>query len=410
MHYLLILLPFVVFLVAKIGFNHKFNFQEVFLGVLICSLTSVGITQISRYSKMSDTETWNGKVTSKKMRQENCKYPGWYDYSDSFCTNENTREVYTHSTYTTDYCTDSNGKRYACGETETKHYKTQYRYDFPWERKWMVYTNLRTDQISRIDRQGVNEPPRWTKVMINDPVSVTKSYDNYIKAVPDSLFNNSAAVNNFSNKVPSYPTANSFYTPRKVLSVGYKGNIDVSKLNYDLGKALGRLNPRKQVNIIIILTSIADPSYRHAVEFKWVGGKKNDVVIFLGMDADEVIWTDIMTFGKNKFNGIYTAQLSGALSDMETLTADNQEGLISNVEKLTMKHYDRPKMKDYEYLKNEIKPSKGAVIAAFIVDLLLCVGLLWVFHTHDFDPVGNIWKAAKIKWSELKRRCRMRRR
>jgi hypothetical protein len=358
---------------------------------------------------MSDTETWNGKVTSKKMRQEKCNYPGWYDYSDSFCTNENTREVYTHSTYETVYCTDSKGNSYACGEDEIKHYKTQYSYDYPWERKWMVYTNLRTDQVSRIDRQGVNEPPQWTKIQINDPVSITKSYTNYIKAVPDSLFNNVAAVNNFSDKVPSYPTHPSFYTPRKVLNVGYKGSIEVNKLNYELGKALGRLNPKKQVNIIIILTGIQDRAFRHAVEFKWVGGKKNDVVLFLGMDGEDVVWTDIMTFAKNKFNGIYTANLTGAISDMEKINSDNQDELLAKMEVMTMKHYDRPQMKDYEYLKNEIKPTKTAIIWAFIIDLLLCIGLLWVFHMHDFDPIGNILVAVQRKWNAVKRN-RLRRR
>ena len=96
---------------------------------------------------------------------------------DSFCRVYKTKEVYSHTT--TSCTTDSNGYE-SC--TSTAHYDTYYKYIYPWEQNWMVYSTLRTWEISRADKQGANMPNRWKVVNIDDPVSVTRTFDNYIKA------------------------------------------------------------------------------------------------------------------------------------------------------------------------------------------------------------------------------------
>jgi hypothetical protein len=57
-------------------------------------------------------------------------------------------------------------------------------------------------------------------------------------------------------------------------------------------------------------------------------------------------------------------------------------------------------MKDYEYLKHEIKPTTGALVVAFILNVILSVTFLVIFHHKEFDPIGEIR-------SELSRRRRI---
>ncbi len=408
--FLLILIPFAAFLIAKLCFNHKFNFQEVVIGIIICAASAIAVLEVSKNGKMADREIWNGKVTSKQPEKRNCPVPdydGWTDEYSSFCSAHDDEErIVGYETV----CDSYNDSGSCTSSHEEPIYETYYRYYFRYEQRWYVNSNLVSWEEPRVGgryKQGLKEPKSWTIVKINDPVSVTRPYDNYVRAVPESLFNNKEVKNAHSASVPAYPTVHGRYKVNRVLSVGYKGNIDKNKLNYELGKALGRLNPAKQVNVIVILTSIGDMSFRHAVENKWLGGKKNDAIIFISLDTNgDILWTDLMTFGKNKFNGIYTANLTGAISDMENITKDNQGELVGTIENLTAKHYDRPAMKEYFYLVKHIQPSTGALIFAFILDILICVGLLWAFNKYDFDPIGNSYR--HIKW-KFNRRRRFRR-
>lgn len=121
-------------------------------------------------------------------------------------------------------------------------------------------------------------------------------------------------------------------------------------------------------------------SYRHTVENKWIGGKKNDSVIFIGLDDHQIIWADVMTWALNSGNELYHATLRNAISRIEVFDA---ERISHQISKITDEYYDRPQMSDYEYLKDEIQPPTWLVVLCFFSALALSTILTVFFHHHE---------------------------
>ena len=392
MQFLIILIPILWFLSAKVIFHKVINFQEVIVSCLLTSLIVLGLASSSKLEKLQDTEIWNGYVTSKSPVRKSCS-SGWNDTKDSFCRMYDTRTVVDYIELRPVY----NSKGMQTGVTPVTHYKTQYEYDYTWEQNWYVESTLRQYEITRSDRQGAKEPNRWTKVKKGDPVSITEKYDNFVKAVPDSLFNNlDINLEQFNGKIPTYPVVNDYYSIDRVIEVDYSDST-LSDLNYELGKALGRLNPHKQVNANIIITAIQDASFKYAVEYKWVGGKKNDVTIFLGMKpgTQDISWVDVMTFAMNDNNGIFTSTLKSEIYELGSIS--DTDSLVNLIEAKINKHFDLPEMETYQFLEDEITPSTDALIIAAIINLITCFLLTVVFGKLNFDPLGNIINASRNK-------------
>jgi len=61
-------------------------------------------------------------------------------------------------------------------------------------------------------------------------------------------------------------------------------------LNDSISGNLRTLGRKKQVNVIVVLTEIDDPSYKYSLEAKWLGGNKNDVIIVMGFDDHKITW------------------------------------------------------------------------------------------------------------------------
>ena len=59
------------------------------------------------------------------------------------------------------------------------------------------------------------------------------------------------------------------YQLNRVLQVGTNLQAQSKEIDKGLDDSLRILGPKHQVNIIVILTNIQDPSYRHAVENAW---------------------------------------------------------------------------------------------------------------------------------------------
>lgn len=128
-------------------------------GVLASCVSGMAKSMYSR-SVTSDVELLHGKVIKKNRVQRTCQL-GWHDSKDSFCTEYHTREVVDYVTW------EGTGKN----QHQVTHYKTQYKYYYPYEVKWYIDTTIGNYQISRINKQGTLEPPRYRKVKLDDPAT-----------------------------------------------------------------------------------------------------------------------------------------------------------------------------------------------------------------------------------------------
>jgi len=141
------------------------------------------------------------------------------------------------------------------------------------------------------------------------------------------------------------------------------------------------IGPSKQANVLLILVDTPDQSYRHALEKAWIGGKKNDIIVLVGVVEKNIAWADVITLGGNSGNELMSVLMRDELVDLGSI--EDHVKVIETVGGIVLSHFDRKPMADYEYLADEIEPPTWVIILAIILAFLGSAGLTWLFHTKD---------------------------
>jgi hypothetical protein len=206
---------------------------------------------------------------------------------------------------------------------------------------------------------------------VGDPTATAHSYTNYIKGSSDSLFKKHGLVEQYKGSFPAYPgNVYDYHHVNRAIGVPKDWNPALEEINADLGAV-------KQVNIILIATTQSSSEYGEALEQKWLGGKKNDVVAVVGVGSKKIKWAYVIAWTDAE---IFKVKLRDALVEAGKLDKDKvMAALRLNVSK----HYVRKPMKDFEYLRASVTPSFMQWLIAMLVGLVVCGGLGYVFWTHD---------------------------
>ena len=261
----ILLVPFIWFLAAKYWLRHTFNYKELGISMFVVFVLVIITVQLGKFSQTSDTEIWNGYVTGKKVNDGH--------YLRSYSCNCRTTSCGKDCTTTTcDTCYEDRYTRSYDGYTTVGN---------------VTFDSI--DTTSRMRRNSFGAPASYKRCYKGEPASRERSYTNYVQAVPSSLFNDDSATHTYAAQVPAYPRVHSFYQLNRVINLAGVDTKTVNEIDKGIDESLKILGAKKQANIIVILTSIADPSYRYAVERAWLGGKKNDIVIFVGVDKAKKI-------------------------------------------------------------------------------------------------------------------------
>lgn len=313
---------------------------------------------VSKGFKTQDTEIWNGEVTNKTRIHGT--YVESYD-----C---NCRTVTTTSGTGANRTTSS---RQECDTCYRDHFTV----------KWDCHSNIGSVNIKSLDWTNKRvydepDPERYSIIKIGDPFALSKSYTNYIKAVPESLFRPASndLKTRYANQIPAYPIEiYDFYKVNRILPIGI--NLNVSEWNDKLSIALKKLGPVKQANAVIVITKNPDQNFIYALQDAWVGGKKNDVIVVIGAPdfPKKATWVRILAFSDHD---IFKVKLRDDILALEELNADNVINLIS---KNTMESFKRKSMKDFKYLENEIDPPDWVLITSSVVVLFVYLGFWFYF-------------------------------
>lgn len=332
--------------------DNRITWKE-FLVQVALQLVIVGTFGVAVYSgRLYDTEVWNGLVNKKWSETVHCRhgYP---------C---NCREV----------CSGS-GKNRSC----YTHCDTCYMHSF--DKDWNVQsTTGREWTIDTIDSQGLSEPPRWTQVQQGDPTSETHSFTNYLKASPDTLFNQQGVdLAKFLKVLPMYPLDIYDYYKLKRF-IGYEAKItDWELWDSDLAKLNGRLGPSKQMNIIIVVVRNQPKEYFYALKQHWIGGKKNDTVVVLNLDNSNILtWTDIMSFTSSQ-NFIVVLR-----DDLSKIGLLDRQKVLSTIE-MDSQLFVRKPMEEYTYLRYLFRPSGGELLFGLILGIISAIGLSYWMDQQD---------------------------
>lgn len=330
---------------GKYLFPHELQFREIGVIAAVAIVVTAAIIGGGMYANQADTQILNGKVVNKSRNEVSCSH---------------SYNCHCHTT-----CSTTNGHR-SCSEHCSTCY--EHRFDVDWD----VNTTVGTINIDRVDRRGLDEPKRWSIVQINEPVSRTSTYTNYIRAAPESLFGHV-----FSERtqyvIPTYPTVHDYYRINRVVQVGTT-ITNPAELNQMLNDRLRDLGPSKQVNVIPVFTKY-DYNYSRVLEAKWLGGKKNDVVVVTGLarDSNTIEWVYVFSWSKNSMVNVALRDNIKRLDKLDNLRYS------SAVADAISKHYIRRPMKEFEYLQYEYDPPVWLVWLAALFNFIGSIAAAWYF-------------------------------
>lgn len=355
----ILILPLLIGIAAKL-ISKQICWKEF---AIICG-TQVVVAGVSAaicyYQSTSDTEIWNSSVASKKQE--------WVSCSHSYSCN--CRTVYSGS-----------------GKNRTSSTKCDTCYEHSNDWAWAVYDKIgHRFEINRVDRRGTSEPPRFTATQMGEPTSRGHSYENYIKAAPDTLFRHQGQVKKYQGRIPTYPdsTWDYYRLDRLVLVNGAEvpdrnyWRDDISQLNADIGSS-------KQANIIVVVTKNMPPDYFYALEQAWVGGKKNDIIAVVNLNASrKADWVQVMAWDNNE---LLKVKIRDELMDKTTIERwDVVDVLKWNIEK----YRQRKPMADFEYLTASITPTMAQWIVTIIIGSIISIALsIFLHHAEVFPEYRN---------------------
>lgn len=243
--------------IPKLLFKYQISWWEMVVQSLASLLLGLALYVCYVSWPSFDTAYVTGKVTKKYMDEVSCEHS------------------YRCNCYTT--CSGTGNNR-SC----TEHCSTCYEHSSDFD--WVVESTVGDTRISRVDRRGTDEPPRFTKVEIGEPFTGSFVYSNPILAAPSSLFK---GVDRKGGA--GFPAVYDYYRYSPVIGGSNEQNkyVESKLISY----------PH---NLVFYITS--DPNDFHNIEARFVGGKVNSLVTVLTVKDDVVVKADAFTYGKSKWN------------------------------------------------------------------------------------------------------------
>jgi hypothetical protein len=339
-------IPIAIFLplIARLIFPHKVTLKEYLMVSGINIVVLLFVSMAMNISSTYDTEVWSGEVTEKYSKRVSCEHS--YDCN---CRDERTG-------------TDSKGNPTYSRVCDTCY---EHAYDV----NWVVRSNVGYEIISRVDRRGLKEPPRYSKVQIGEPYATTYGFKNYILASPDTLFVNSMSlVENYKGIMPAYPSIFDYYRINRVIGIDKAVDPD---LNIMLNDQMRKWGPTKQANIIVVVVSEKyTQEFYEALQAHWKGGKKNDVVIVVQVDqSNKVGWTRVFSRADQ---GVFDKSVEYDVNNMGTF---DSRKFVDIVNQNVKERFHRVNFEKFKYLLDDYRPSYKAIFIGLIFALLINIGL-----------------------------------
>lgn len=296
-------------------------------------------------SKTSDTEIWNGAILDKARQ---------------------------HGHYLRPYQCNCRTVSTGSGKNQTTTTVCDTCYEDRYTVTWSCRSTIGSWTIEHYDRSSRSvykspDPQRWTIIKAGDPVSRAVNYTNYVRAVPESLFRPAARdlKAKFAASIPPYPSnIYDFYKIDRVLAVGVP-IPNLREWNDKLSNALKTIGPQKQVNAVIVFVNTSDANYEYALQDAWAGAKKNDVVLIVGVtNYPKIEWVRVVSWTDRQ---LLKVRLRDEVASIGTLDVD---AIIPLVTSNITAHFERKRMRDFEYLKDEIDPPQWLTITTIAVVVL----------------------------------------
>lgn len=337
-------------LFSKFLFPRQLTAIELWIQFAVTAVVITLTLVVGDYQSSSDIEIIHGYVVSKSRTQD-----------------------YFQTSYECNCVCVSRDKQGSCtSESCQTCYTDHYTVD------WELQTSLGGHQIDYIDQEyksawNTPDPNAYTAAYELQPFSRSHSYTNYFLLYKESLFNNNPNLAKYSAALSSstYPEVYGY-----AVDLVFKGavpGIDTRAYNDLIRDYLREAGVKKQVNIILYFTSVDDQAFRYALEAKWNGGRKNDVIVLIGADANtKPKWVDVISLGKNSGNEMLQVSLREDLINADLLNPKATTDLIfKNIEQ----YYHRKHMSEFKYMEAARQTPIEIIMWVIGLTLVLNIGL-----------------------------------
>jgi hypothetical protein len=330
-------------------------------------LTACIFNYVAVAGMTADEETWSGQIHTATFN------PEWV-------------EQYQEAVYTTITTTDSEGR--TTTTTVFSHFETRYRtHSEYWECDTTtgdghlisqsfydeICRNFNNKTTTSVFKSGFYSGDQNIYVSHNMtgfiyPTTTWRSFENRIKAAP-SLFSYAAVP--ATAPVFEYPTNDNWLSSNRIIGTAVN---KISLLEWDRLNA--RLGASKKVNLIIIGFEGQDSSVAHLQEAKWIGGKKNDLVLCVGDDWSYVFgWTEKHLVKRN----------------LETIILETEwDALIPKIEEEVRANYVIRKWSQFDYIT--VEPPTWSYFVLILIMGATQFGIWKVATSNDVkesDPIGK---------------------
>lgn len=330
----------------------RFNWLEASIQAVVGLALMGGGYMVARYAKTVDTEIWNGRIAAKDAGTQGC--------------------CHSYSCNCIPVCSsDSNGNQ-TCVDVCSTCY--EHDHDVYWSAST---TNGESVFSDTCNPPGTQAPEAWERIRMGEPTAIEHTYINYIKGLPGKFFRRPWLVERYRSRLPSYPRVRGYSASRFLTSLGESLpdsevlEQGLAELNADLGKA-------RQVNIIVVVVGDESPEYADALAEAWLGGKKNDLIVVVGVPENlRVGWAKVVSW----------TDARGVRDGIEQRVAGmgnfNGGKLLSIIRDEAGSKFQRKHMRDFRYLLKEIEPPGWAFGLLVGLGLLVSCGIQAYFWVKD---------------------------
>lgn len=356
-----LIIGLILWLIAK-----KITIAEWIFSFSIGIIITLIIHAISIAGMTTDTETWSGQINQAKYS------PAWIEKY----------KVAIYKTITRTRTVGSGKDRHTETYTEEvfSHYETRYRnHPDEWDAtdtlgqtfniNHQTYTEIKNNfgkETSKTGlKSGYHSGAKETYFVTNQnnyiyPTTKTKTWTNRIKACP-SVF--SFAKVPEQTPIYEYPEPTDGWNNSNRLLGTAKDTITIKEWD----QLNSKLGPTNKINLIACGLG-PDPQLGQWQEAKWIGGKKNDLVITFGGDPKKPTWVHIFGWSES-----YQAK-----SMVESIILE--KGLTPEtlplIEKEIQTKYQIKDWSKFDYLT--IEPPTWTYVTQIII-MLLTQGGVWAW-------------------------------
>lgn len=357
------------------------------LGGAAASFVVAVIMHLVAFSGMtSDVETWSGQITKVSH------YPRWvetYEEEHSETTTDSKGHSHTRTWTTTEYDTHSEhwGATRNFGNYEDEENIDESLFNEMSHKFGNRVVDDGTQSCSHFGGSRYRGDNGIYSAYDNTgyvyPVTITRTFENRIKAAP-TVFSFSKVPTNIA--VYAWPENPDWLHSDRLL-----GTASVLVNHYKWDCMNTSLGSRKKVNVIMVGFGDVSPDMGQYQQAKWIGGKKNDLVICFGGAGKNTAPKWVYVFGWTE-SGLVKQNITSLV-----LTHPVDDTLIPLISDEIIKNYQAKDWHKFDYIT--IDPPGWSYWVYFILMALTQGGLYFYFHSNQFGKVGS-WT------TQWKRSCR----